>query len=161
MVQSGASLLAEVRELNLNPNFQNFSSPDPSDSRLGSEQSRTELASSPRPFSPGLPGTFLYNSNVSTMRRQATRKGHGYCDWTDHGATPWLTCNGSGPDGCDCPVRAKSLILHSPCCWSDAKWNATSSTHDAHIWVLPLRGRNLEIAGVRGAEAQSYSCKVN
>jgi hypothetical protein len=39
-------------------------------------------------------------------------------------------------------IPAKSLILHSPCCWSDAQWDATPSTHAAQIWELPWHGES-------------------
>jgi hypothetical protein len=49
-------------------------------------------------------------------------------------------------------IPAKSLILHSPCCWSDAQWDATPSTHDAQIWELPWhdesRPSNLGMTGI-------------
>jgi hypothetical protein len=49
-------------------------------------------------------------------------------------------------------IPAKSLILHSTCCWSDAQWDATPSTHDSQIWELQWhdesRPSNLGMTGI-------------
>ena len=133
----GISLLAGARAVNTNPHYQYFSSPDPLDVSLGSEQSW-----------PPVPVLLLLDSYKPSDREWILHQAAGHVNKV------WILRldNPSGRAVADMHlirnkqaalaaiVSAKSLILHSHCCWSDAQWDAAPSTHDAQIWELPWRG---------------------
>ena len=135
----GISLLAGARAVNTNPHYQHFSSPDPLDVKLGSEQSW-----------PPVPVLLLLDSYKPSDREWILHQAAGHVNKV------WILRldNPSGTAVADMHlirnkqaalaaiVPAKSLILHPHCCWSDAQWDAAPSTHEAQIWELPWRGES-------------------
>jgi hypothetical protein len=117
-------LLAGASAVNTNPHNQQFSSPNPPEVSLGSEQSWPPL--------PVLLLLYSYKSSDSDwILRQAA--GHENKVWILQLDKPSsravadmrLNRKKQLEATLAAMVPAKGLILHSPCCWSDAQWDAT------------------------------------
>jgi hypothetical protein len=130
-------LLAGARAVNTNPHYHHFSSPDPPEVTLGSEQSW-----------PPLPVLLLLDSykpaDCDWILQQAA--GHENKVWIlrldkpSSRAVADMQLIRNKQATLAAMIPAKSLILHPPCCWSEAQWDATPSTHDSQIWVKESAG---------------------
>jgi hypothetical protein len=137
--------------VNTNPRYHHFSSPDPPEVSLGSEQCW-----------PPLPVLLLLDAYKPADRdwilQQALAAGHENKVWIlrlekpSSRAVADMQLIRKKQATLAAIIPAKILILHSPCCWSDAQWDATPSTHDAQIWELPWhdesRPSNLGMTGI-------------
>ena len=129
----GVNLLVGSRAVTFNPHFPYFSSPDVSDSVLGSVQ-QWPVASA----------LLLLDSFEPSKREQIIQQA------AEHNNEVWILrldrpSNSAALDmqlirskraTLTAVLPSKSLILHSPSCWSEAKWDAAPSEHAAQIWRL-------------------------